>query len=278
VKASGTLCRSAAGECDLADSCDGSSKFCTADAKSTALCRAAIDNCDVSESCDGATDDCPADAKAADDTPCPDGDFCDGVETCQAGVCSPGADPCPAQICDEPTDMCTSCALAPAVGCRTAEKSLLLIKDKSSDPKDKLIWKFIKGEPTTFAEMSDPRSNADYTLCIYAGASEELVGTLAIPANASRWSVTGNDKGYKYFDEGAAEDGVQKMKLKASDANKTKALLKGRGNELPEILGPMGLEMPVTAQLVNRATGICWQGTYSGTPKKNTAEQFKAKQ
>lgn len=277
VKASGTLCRASAGVCDLADSCDGVSKFCTADAKSTAVCRAAVDTCDVSESCDGSNNACPADLKAADGTPCLDADFCNGEESCQAGVCSAGPDPCPSQICDEPTDQCTSCALTPATGCRTAEKSLLLIKDKSDNLKDKLIWKFIKGQSTTFAELSDPRTMADYTLCIYEGAGEALVGTLEIPASGSFWSVTGNDKGYKYFDPGSSADGVQKMKLKASDAGKTKALLKGRGDDLPEILGPMGLAMPVKAQLVNRETGVCWQGSYS-TFKKNTSQQFKAKQ
>jgi len=71
---------------------------------------------------------------------------------------------------------------------------------------------------------------------------------------------------------------VQKVSLKASDDNKTKALLKARGTELPDgILGAMGLETPVTAQLVNHSSGICWQGSYT-TPKKNTDEQFKAKQ
>ena len=71
---------------------------------------------------------------------------------------------------------------------------------------------------------------------------------------------------------------MQKVSLKASDDNKTKALLKARGTELPDgILGAMGLETPVTAQLVNHSSGICWQGSYT-TPKKNTDEQFKAKQ
>jgi hypothetical protein len=154
---------------------------------------------------------------------------------------------------------------------------MLLIKNKSPGSKDKLIWKFIKGQPTTFAEMSDPQNSSDYTLCIYAGAADELVGTVAIPASASLWSVTGSSKGYKYSDASSAADGVQKIKLKASDGNKTKALLKGGGAALPEILGPTGLDTPVTAQLVNRGTGVCWQGTY-GTPKKDTDTQFNAKQ
>lgn len=278
VKPNTTLCRAAAGVCDAADFCDGSSKFCSADGKSTAVCRAAADACDVAESCNGSSNACPSDAKQLDGTPCPDAQFCNGIEICQMGMCTAGTDPCPSQICDEPTDMCTSCALAPVSGCRTAEKSLLLIKDKSNDAKDKLIWKFIKGQPTSFAEMSDPRTSADYTLCIYAGAGGTLVGTLSVPASATLWKVSGNDKGYKYFDAASASDGVQKVLLKASDDNKTKARMKARGPGLPEILGPMGLDTPVTAQLVNHESGVCWQGSYTGTPTKNSGTEFKAKQ
>jgi hypothetical protein len=279
VKANGTVCRPSAGVCDVSDSCNGSSKLCPADAKSTAVCRAAVDVCDASESCDGSGNNCPADLKAANGTPCPDGMFCNGDETCQAGVCSAGSDPCPgSQICDEPSAMCTSCASAPANGCRTAGKSLIVIKDNANNSKDKLIWKFIKGQPTTFAELSDPRTTADYTLCIYAGAGDTLVGTIAVPASNSFWKVIGNNKGYKYFDPNSTEDGANKIKLKSSTGNKTKAIFKGRGEQLPEILGPTGLATPVTAQLVNRQTGVCLEGTYNGPPKKNTAQQFKAKQ
>jgi hypothetical protein len=280
VKPNTTLCRASAGACDVSENCDGSSKFCPADAKSTAQCRAAAGLCDVAESCDGSSNTCPADLSAPDGTGCSDGMFCNGMETCQSGSCSPGTNPCGSLICDEPTDMCLtdSCPSAPLSTCRTAEKSLILIKDKSDDTKDKLVWKFIKGQSTTFAELSDPTTTADYTLCIYSGGAQTLAGTVNIPPSNMRWSVIGNNKGYKYFDSAAAFDGVQKALLKSSSSNKTKARIKGRGAALPEILGPTGLDMPVTAQLINHASSVCWQGSYTGTAKKNTAEQFKAKQ
>src|SRR5437762_3157632 len=67
-----TECRAAAGVCDAAEFCTGSSASCPADAKSTAVCRAAAGACDVAESCDGVTNDCPADLFKPSSTECRD--------------------------------------------------------------------------------------------------------------------------------------------------------------------------------------------------------------
>jgi hypothetical protein len=53
-------CRAAAGACDVAESCSGSSATCPADSKSSAQCRASAGDCDVPESCNGTSNDCPA--------------------------------------------------------------------------------------------------------------------------------------------------------------------------------------------------------------------------
>jgi cysteine-rich repeat protein len=63
-EAPGTICRAAAGACDLAEACTGSSGACPADAKSVAVCRPAAGPCDTPETCDGAGDACPADARS----------------------------------------------------------------------------------------------------------------------------------------------------------------------------------------------------------------------
>lgn len=43
------------------------------------------------------------------DADCDDGEFCNGEEVCNAGVCEAGADPCPGQFCDEDNDACVDC-------------------------------------------------------------------------------------------------------------------------------------------------------------------------
>ena len=62
------------------------------------------------------------------------------------------------------------CASTPAIGCRTAAKSILVVKDNATDTKDKLIWKWIKGASTTQAEFGDPTvpvTGANIALCVY---------------------------------------------------------------------------------------------------------------
>ena len=56
--------------------------------------------------------------------------------------------------------------------------------------------------------------------------------------------------------------------LKSGVAGKSKALLKGKGPNLPDPLdmGPLGT--PVTAQLLNYQSGVCWEGNFT-TAKKD---------
>jgi hypothetical protein len=100
---SGTVCRAAAGACDVAEACDGVSAACPADgfAALGTLCRAAAGPCDVAEACTGSSAACPADASAADGAACDDGSACTLSDTCQSGACV-GSNPvvCP------PPDQC----------------------------------------------------------------------------------------------------------------------------------------------------------------------------
>ncbi len=83
-----TVCRAAAGTCDAAESCTGSSPTCPTDAKlaSGTVCRAAVTGgCDVAEACDGTSAACPNDAVAASGTVCRSAGSsatCDPAETC----------------------------------------------------------------------------------------------------------------------------------------------------------------------------------------------------
>src|SRR5262249_33505800 len=52
-RASGAVCRPAAGVCDVQETCSGSSGACPADGKSTAECRASGGVCDLAQNCDG---------------------------------------------------------------------------------------------------------------------------------------------------------------------------------------------------------------------------------
>src|SRR6185503_1271153 len=52
-----------------------------------AVCRAQASNCDIAESCTGSSTACPADALLPDGTTCDDSNACTLLDKCTAGVC-----------------------------------------------------------------------------------------------------------------------------------------------------------------------------------------------
>src|SRR5207247_580337 len=70
----GATCRAAAGVCDIAETCTGTSTVCPSDVfePTTTECRGAVDECDASESCPGNGPNCPADARKPAGTSCTD--------------------------------------------------------------------------------------------------------------------------------------------------------------------------------------------------------------
>ncbi|MBI4702640.1 MAG: hypothetical protein HY744_16080, partial [Deltaproteobacteria bacterium] len=116
-----TECRAVAGNCDVAEVCDGTKVDCPADgfkAKDTE-CRAAAGDCDLAEVCDGNSASCPKDDLVADGQPstgdecspylcdgqkvtcptsCQDSPDCAGGTFCADGVCcdKPCSGPCQA--------------------------------------------------------------------------------------------------------------------------------------------------------------------------------------
>lgn len=169
----------------------------------------------------------------------------------------------------------TLCGEAPAAGCRTAGKSTLSVTDKTPDTKDKLSWKWTKGESTATGEFADPVNTAVYSLCVYAGTTSALIADALVPPHATKWEPI-STKGFRYKDKIPTEDGIQKILVKASIDNKSKATVKGKGTGLPDITPPLSL--PVTVQLVNSDSGICWESSYTSLHlKKNEIGKFKAK-
>ncbi len=87
-------------------------------------------------------------------------------------------------------------------------------------------------------------------------------------------------KGFKYKHTTlSTPDGVLKVILKGNPlAAKSKAIVKGKGDNLPTITPPLAL--PLVAQLVNDTTPACWESTFDSgdiKPGNNVAGKFKAK-
>jgi cysteine-rich repeat protein len=212
--------------------------------------------------------------ETCDDGNLVNGDCCSSL--CQvealASPCADDGDPCTLDECDG----AGNCGVgAPRSGCRTALKSLLAIKNNADDAKDKLIWKWLKGEATTQGELR--HADRHHRLHPVPVRWHDVGGAGQRRHSAGGELGADQRQGYKFKDKTGTPEGIQKVVLKGGAAGKAKALVKGKGANLPDVLTGV-LPLPVTAQLVNDANAVCFEGQYdSADVKKNDGTQFKAK-
>jgi len=176
-----------------------------------------------------------------------------------------------------------ACSPAPMLGCTTpsqAGKSLVIVKDKTPNDGDLVVWKWSKGPVTPVAAFGDPVTTTnDLILCVY----EDTLGT---PTLAFRgrllaggacdgkpcWKAL-NTIGYKYKDKDRSPDGLLTTLLKSgSIAGQALIKVKGKGSRLDIPVLP--LTTPVVVQL--QRTGACWETTHT-TPLATDPFQFKSK-
>ena len=177
-----------------------------------------------------------------------------------------------------PTPLCG--AMPVGVGCRTPGKALLLVKDSSDDTKDKLIWKWLKGQSTNDVEFGDPvEGSTVYSLCVYdrIGDVPSLVSSATVLPGAN-WSATGS--GSKYSEKTGVAGGITKVLLKPGGDGEAKAMIKGKGVDLqlppPASTSQLfNLDTSLTVQLLSSG-GPCWESNFSAAVK-NEVGQFKAK-
>jgi hypothetical protein len=177
-----------------------------------------------------------------------------------------------------------NCPPQPLEGCRqpeAANKARLLIRDKGG-ARDKLVWRWSKGEQTNSADFGNPSgSSTEYTLCLYGQASGTTALALQarVPGGGSCggkpcWSAT--SKGFNYRDPDGLNDGIKKIVLKSGSAGQAKILVKGGGDALDTPDLPLAQDPQVVVQLKNTFEGgRCWEARFSAPPKKNDSTQFK---
>jgi hypothetical protein len=174
------------------------------------------------------------------------------------------------------------CDATPRTGCRQPtkeKKGRLVLKDKAPDDRDRLVWKWPRGEATDRADFGDPLTTTDYALCVYDGAADPQ------PRLESRAPAGGDCPGrpcwveltperLEYKDRDVDPDGMQLIRLRTGIEGKTLLLAKGEGGNLE--MPTLPLTAPVRAQL-QAANGECWEAVYSQFITKNEPDIFKAK-
>jgi cysteine-rich repeat protein len=241
------------------------------------------EDCDDGNIVDG---DCCSSSCSFEVGSCDDGDACSVGDTCDgAGACVPGSAP----DCDD-GNLCTKDSCDSSIGCvnasaarrlcRTASQSVLVARDKSPDQKDALIWRWTRGEATTPGDFADPTTTANYGICVYQGSGGSEFLQIEIPPDTATWRTSG-DGGYRYKDPQGTADGVDRVVLKPGAEDKSKILVRMRGENLPDLSSiafpSTTSTFPLVFQLVNEETGECWQSEFeSDDARADTGEVFRA--
>jgi cysteine-rich repeat protein len=232
------------------DDCDGCDSNCTPTAACGNGVTCAPEQCDdrntVGGDCCGAT--CalePAASPCDDGNACTNGDACDGAGTCASTA-------------------------APEPVCRGAESGAAVFQlvDRSPDGRDKLTWRWKRGDETLPAALGDPTAATAYTLCAYDASASPQPRLRSVVPPGSRWAEAGS--GFRYRDPAASAGGIRTMRLVPGATGSARVIVRGKGAALS--LPTLPLTAPVDVQLRTDA-GECWAATYSA-PSRNDGDGF----
>jgi hypothetical protein len=155
---------------------------------------------------------------------------------------------------------------------------MILLKDKTPDTKDALVWNWNKGTATLVGDFGAPLATTGFTLCVYDQSAnpQPLIFVKSPPEGTCGtkpcWRMT--KTGYKYADKLLDPDGVAAIMLKAGADSKAKIVVRGKGANLHMAVLPPTTK--VTVQLKrDDDLATCWDAEYT-TPVKNLPDQFKA--
>jgi hypothetical protein len=162
----------------------------------------------------------------------------------------------------------------PLPECRTADASVLVLRDARKDGRDLLRWRW-KGSAVSPQVIGDPL-RTDHMLCLYDAHSGSQVALLAASAPGGGrcgrkpcWRLL-DGSGFRYRDRLRTPHGLDRIVLRGPGAQ---LRVVGKGARLATPSLP--LQPPVVVQLVT-ASGACWQASYA-RPISNSTRLFKAR-
>jgi hypothetical protein len=181
-----------------------------------------------------------------------------------------------------------ACAPEPLAGCRAprgALKSTLVIKNKTPDTGDSLVWKWTKGAATDAGDFGNPLGGDGYVLCVYGDtdATPKLWSEVMAPPGGvchgkPCWKGLGapvGARGFKYGDKDLTPNGALGVIAKPGIDGNAKITVKAKGLLLRKPPMPIPA-FPLRVQL--QAAGSCWETKYDATGiKENRSDLLKVK-
>jgi cysteine-rich repeat protein len=199
-------------------------------------------------------------------TQCNDEDPCTNFDACTEGICSGTSEP--------------------SQGCRVLSqtgRSQILLRDRTPDRSDRLIWKWKKGPASSLVDFGDPvNGSTTYSFCVYddIGGEFRIALRATVPpggtcGNKPCWSSLG-DRGFRYKDKQLTPDGIDQIRLRMTSGGQASISLKAKGENLEMSTLPLQQDTRVVAELKNDE-GVCWAAHYEAPALRNQTDEFKDK-
>ncbi len=211
---------------------------------------------------------CAADAELCTIERCDDAGTCQHLPQPAGTLCQTDGELCTFDRCD--SDANCQHVVEPRANCRVSlapGASKLKMKSDGSE----IVWKWSKGEQTSFSELGQAVQQWTYALCIFDGNGfvTRIDAPLGEPCESDTnecWQfLHGGPGGIAYSDKDGGPNGLSRLIVKSGPDNKVRASLQAKGPKV-EFPGLPLTSFPIVAQLVN-AEGVCWEATYSEASK-----------
>lgn len=211
--------------------------------------------CTTGETCQART--CGAGTPAPDGTACTDDVPCTTNDACQAGACVGGQQPR------------TTCA-------RTARPraSKLRLANGANGAQMKWTWK--RGESQSFRSGGRPGAmarDAGFAVCLYdeVGGVPELLLSHVVPGDLDIWrtKTSAAKEQDDFIDRYRRFNGTKKLLLKHVGEGKDQFRYDGEGVKRGPVPLPAPNDPGLTAQLVETATGACWEAHFTTASRED---------
>lgn len=167
--------------------------------------------------------------------------------------------------------------------CKVPGVTSLSIRTEADPRRDEATFNWARGAATTSAELGDPTTTTQYSICVWdrVAGTPTLVMEMAAPAGSTcrgrpcwRPSSTG---GFRYNDPDLSPDGVRRITLEPGSAGRARVTVTAHGAAMPNPPMPFRQVPSITVQVVN-ALDACWGADYVSSPQRNTAQTLRAKE
>ena len=132
----------------------------------------------------------------------------------------------------------------------------------------RFVWRWAKGDATTFADLGNPRSTTTYDVCI-ADANGSFIYRTVFPAGDPAWRVRPS-KSYKY---GLGAGPTRKMLILRPGVARAASVSFVVPSDSSTLFPPYAL--PVTVRL-RSSDGVCWANVFSAPALVNVGGNFRA--